>query len=67
VDNPSSFIERAAALGADLPRRRAMGQNAHLSTSSLTPDSVITEFESLMRRLTEELPHERHAAIAARA
>jgi glycosyltransferase involved in cell wall biosynthesis len=67
VGNPSSFIERAAALGADLPRRRAMGQNAHLSTSSLTPDSVITEFESLMRRLTEELPHERHAAIAARA
>ena len=67
VGNESSFVERAAVLGADLPRRRAMGQNAHLSTSSLTPESVITEFEHLMRRLTEEQPHERHAAIAARA
>jgi glycosyltransferase involved in cell wall biosynthesis len=67
VGNETGFVERSAALGADLARRRAMGVTAHHSTADLAPESVILDFEQLLHRLTVEHVHERHAAIAARA
>jgi glycosyltransferase involved in cell wall biosynthesis len=65
VGNETSFIERSAALATDLPRLRDMGRAARASTASLAPESVIANFEQLLRRLTEEQVHERIAAVPA--
>ncbi|TCV94741.1 glycosyltransferase involved in cell wall biosynthesis [Luteibacter rhizovicinus] len=63
--NEAGFIERSASLGADIAARHAMGRAACLSVSSLSPDVVIADFESLLRTLAEETRHERPAAIVA--
>ncbi|MBB3229013.1 glycosyltransferase involved in cell wall biosynthesis [Luteibacter sp. Sphag1AF] len=63
--NEAGFIERSAALGADIPTRRTMGTAACISVSSLSPDVVIADFEGLLRSLAEETRHERPAAIVA--
>ena len=62
--NEAGLIERAAALGADATAREAMGRAARASVAGLSPDSVITEFESIMQSLAGENVHERTAVAA---
>jgi glycosyltransferase involved in cell wall biosynthesis len=63
--NEGGLVERAAALGADLAACRAMGSAARASVAGSSPDSVVTEFESIMKSLAEESVHERSTAVAA--
>lgn len=63
--NEGGLIERAAALGADGTVRAAMGAAARASVASLSPESVVAEFESIMQSLAEEHVHERSTAVAA--
>lgn len=62
--NEAGLIERAAALGADITARQTMGHAARASVAGLSPDSVITEFESIMQSLAGENVHERTAVAA---
>lgn len=63
--NEGGLIERAATLGADVTVRIAMGHAARTSVSGLSPESVVNEFEAIMRSLSEENVHERSTAVAA--
>ncbi|UPG87321.1 glycosyltransferase family 1 protein [Luteibacter aegosomatis] len=63
--NEGGLVERAATLGADLVARRALGLAARASVEGLSPDSVVTEFESIMQSLAEDNVHERTTAVAA--
>ena len=63
--NEGGFVERAAVLGADLSLCEAMGRSARAAVAKLSPDSVVTEFETIMRSLAEEHVHERRTAVAA--
>lgn len=63
--NEGGLVERAAALGADLAACRAMGGTARTSVAGSSPDSVVAEFESIMKSLAEESVHERSTAVAA--
>jgi glycosyltransferase involved in cell wall biosynthesis len=63
--NEGGLVERAAALGADPTVRAAMGRAARASVASLSPESVVNEFESIMQSLSEENCHERSTAVAA--
>ncbi|SEO56636.1 Glycosyltransferase involved in cell wall bisynthesis [Luteibacter sp. UNC138MFCol5.1] len=63
--NEGGLIERAAALGADATVRAAMGRAARASVASLSPESVVAAFESIMQSLAEEHVHERSTAVAA--
>ncbi|KJV37136.1 glycosyltransferase family 4 protein [Luteibacter yeojuensis] len=63
--NEGGLIERAATLGADPTVRAAMGRSARASVASLSPESVVCEFESIMQSLAGENLHERSTAVAA--
>jgi glycosyltransferase involved in cell wall biosynthesis len=63
--NEGGLIERAATLGADATVRMAMGHAARTSVAGLSPESVVNEFEAIMRSLAEENVHERSTAVAA--
>ncbi len=63
--NEDGLVERAAALGADGRLRHAMGRAARAAVEGLSPDSVVTEFESFMQSLAEDTVHERTTAVAA--
>jgi glycosyltransferase involved in cell wall biosynthesis len=63
--NEGGLIERAAALGSDAALRMAMGHAARASVAGLSSESVVTEFEAIMRSLSEENVHERSTAVAA--
>jgi len=63
--NEGGLVERAATLGADLVARRTLGRAARASVEGLSPDSVVTEFESIMQSLAEDNVHERTTAVAA--
>lgn len=63
--NEGGLIERAATLGADATVRTAMGHAARASVASLSPESVVNDFEAIMRSLSEENVHERSTAVAA--
>lgn len=63
--NEGGLIERAAALGSDAALRVAMGHSARISVASLSPESVVNEFEAIMQSLSEESVHERSTAVAA--
>lgn len=63
--NEGGLIERAATLGADATVRTAMGNAARASVASLTPESIVSDFEAIMRSLSEENVHERSTAVAA--
>jgi hypothetical protein len=43
----------------------AMGHAARTSVAGLSPESVVNEFEAIMRSLAEENVHERSTAVAA--
>lgn len=63
--NEGGLIERAATLGADATVRVAMGHAARASVAGLSSESVVNEFEAIMRSLSEENVHERSTAVAA--
>jgi glycosyltransferase involved in cell wall biosynthesis len=63
--NEGGLIERAATLGADATVRMAMGNAARTSVAGLSSESVVNEFEAIMRSLAEENVHERSTAVAA--
>jgi glycosyltransferase involved in cell wall biosynthesis len=63
--NEGGLIERAAALGSDGALRMAMGHAARASVAGLSPESVVNDFEAIMRSLSEEKVHERSTAVAA--
>nr|WP_063573301.1 glycosyltransferase family 1 protein [Luteibacter rhizovicinus] len=63
--NEGGLIERAATLGADTTVRTAMGHAARASVAGLSPESVVNDFEAIMRSLSEENVHERSTAVAA--
>jgi Glycosyltransferase len=63
--NEGGLIERAATLGADPTALAAMGRAARASVAGLSPESVVSEFESIMQSLAEENLHERSTAVAA--
>ncbi|HVI53850.1 MAG TPA: glycosyltransferase family 1 protein [Luteibacter sp.] len=63
--NEGGLIERAATLGADATVRTAMGHAARTSVAGLSPESVVNDFEAIMRSLSEENVHERSTAVAA--
>jgi glycosyltransferase involved in cell wall biosynthesis len=63
--NEGGLIERAATLGADTTVRTAMGHAARASVAGLSPESVVNDFEAIMRSLFEENVHERSTAVAA--
>ena len=63
--NEGGLIERAAALGADANARASMGHAARASVAGLSPESVVSAFESIMQSLAKEHVHERSTAVAA--
>jgi glycosyltransferase involved in cell wall biosynthesis len=65
VKDAQGFMSAAFALGVDEVLRGAMRQNARMAVATLAPDAVITDFESLLLRLTQESNHG-HAAVTAR-
>lgn len=62
--NEKAFIDAAVMLASNASLIRHMGRAAHTSIANLSPDAVIKEFESLLRELAKENPHEHHAAAA---
>jgi len=63
--NEGGLVERAATLGADATACAAMGRAARASVASLSPESVVSDFESIMQSLAQENIHERSTAVAA--
>ena len=59
-----AFIAAACTLASSRGLIQRMGHAAHASVANLSPDAVIHEFETLLRELSEESTHERHAAVA---
>ena len=49
LDDRIGFIEHAAVLARDLPRARALGRNAREAAQSLRWDTVVQEFEAVLR------------------
>ncbi len=64
--NAQAFIEATARLASNPGLIRHMGRAAHTSMAGLSPDSVIRDFETLLRDMAEENLHE-HLATAAHA
>jgi glycosyltransferase involved in cell wall biosynthesis len=62
--NETAFIEAAATLAAQPLQLHLLGKTARESVINLSPEAVIREFETLLRRLGEENAHEHHAAAA---
>jgi glycosyltransferase involved in cell wall biosynthesis len=54
----TAFIEAAVRLASNPCLIRYMGRAAHTGMSGLSPDSVIRDFESLLREMAEENQHE---------
>ncbi|PWK85264.1 glycosyltransferase family 4 protein [Fulvimonas soli] len=65
--NEPSFIEAVAKLAANPSLIRHMGRAACASTAQLSPEAVVRDFESLLRRLAEEKRHADHPAAVAHA
>lgn len=54
----TAFIEAAVRLASNPCLIRYMGRAAHTGMSGLSPDTVIRDFESLLREMAEENQHE---------
>ena len=65
ASDANGFIRAAYALGVDEVLRSAMRQNARMAVASLSPETVIADFESLLMRLAEGGNHVQ-SALAAR-
>ena len=61
-----AFIDAAVQLASNPGLIRHMGRAAHASVAELSPEAVIRDFETLLRELAEEHPHD-HALTAAHA
>lgn len=64
--NAGAFIDAAARLASNPGLIRHMGRAAHASMAALSPDSVIRDFETLLRDMAKENLHE-HLASPAHA
>ncbi|HEY9130604.1 MAG TPA: glycosyltransferase family 1 protein [Dyella sp.] len=60
----AGFVSAAVELATHPARLRTLALSARESVLSLSPDAVIRDFETLLRRLGEENSHEHHAAAA---
>ncbi|HEX7816911.1 glycosyltransferase family 1 protein [Dyella sp.] len=65
IGEESAFVEACVDLTMHPDRLRMLGATATESVASLSPDAVIREFETLLRRLGEDKPHEHHAAAVS--
>ncbi|MFC5740959.1 glycosyltransferase family 4 protein [Dyella tabacisoli] len=63
-NDEAAFIAAAVELATHPHALHQMGRTAHAGVASLSPEAVIREFETLLRQLSEENPHERHTATA---
>jgi glycosyltransferase involved in cell wall biosynthesis len=61
-----AFIEACVRLAGNPALIRHMGRAAHAGMAGLSPDTVIRDFENLLRDMAEENLHE-HATITAHA
>lgn len=64
TDDARGFVTAAYAIGVDPVLRGTMGLNARLRVKSLSPDSVVTDFESRLTRLATEKNHDQPIAVA---
>ena len=64
VDTDAAFIEAAVELAGDDALRRTLGGNAALAMKRLHPETVVAEFDTLLRELAERrrTSHAAHAA-----
>jgi glycosyltransferase involved in cell wall biosynthesis len=62
--NAAAFIRAAAELVGNPALIRQMGRAAHAGMANLSPDSVIRDFETLLRDLAEESTDESAAAVS---
>ncbi|MGY3040717.1 glycosyltransferase involved in cell wall biosynthesis [Rhodanobacter sp. TND4EL1] len=62
--NARAFVDAAVRLASNPALIRHMGRAARASVAGLSPESVIRDFESLLREMAEENLHE-HAAVTA--
>ena len=62
--NATAFMDAAARLASNPGLIRHMGRAAHAGMAGLSPDSVIRDFETLLREMAEENQHEHIAAVA---
>jgi len=62
VNDRIGFIEQAVSLARDLPRARALGQHARDAAETLGWDTVVADFESVLRKTISA-----HGAFAALA
>jgi glycosyltransferase involved in cell wall biosynthesis len=63
--NAAAFIAATTRLASNPALIRHMGRAAHAGVAGLSPDTVIREFENLLREMAEENLHE-HVTVAAR-
>lgn len=60
----AAFIDATVRLASNPALIRHMGRAAHAGVAGLSPESVIRDFENLLREMAEENLHE-HASVAA--
>ncbi|MBS0557444.1 MAG: glycosyltransferase family 1 protein [Proteobacteria bacterium] len=64
VDDAGGFVHACVGLGVDVVLRERVRENARHRVAALAPAKVITQFESLLRQLSQETPREQPVAIA---
>jgi glycosyltransferase involved in cell wall biosynthesis len=62
--NEAAFIDASCRLASNPALIRHMGRAAQAGVAGLSPDSVIRDFEALLREMAEENPHEHFTAAA---
>lgn len=63
ADDARGFISAAYAIGVDPVLRGTMGRNARLRVEKLSPDSVVADFETRLKRLTADKNHDQPVVV----
>lgn len=58
------FVGATYAIGVDPVLRATMGRNARLRVEALSPESVVADFESRLKRLTSDKNHDQPIVVA---
>jgi glycosyltransferase involved in cell wall biosynthesis len=64
ADDEHGFVSAAYAIGVDPVLRGTLGRNARLRVETLSPDSVVADFEARLARLTADKNHDQPIAVA---
>ncbi|HET9190689.1 MAG TPA: glycosyltransferase family 1 protein [Rudaea sp.] len=64
VDDTRGFVSATYAIGVDPVLRGTMGRNARLRIATLSPDSVVADFETRLKRLTADKNHDQPIVVA---